>query len=55
MLTTSNTSLQAFNGHNFVPKGVIPNFSIELRGENVYVDVEVLDAPLDYNLLLGCS
>ena len=54
-LTTYKTTLQAFNGQNFVPEGVLPNFSIELGGKIVYVDVEVINDPLDYKLLLGCS
>jgi hypothetical protein len=29
--------------------------SITLEGKSVNVEVEVFDAPLDYNLLLGCS
>jgi hypothetical protein len=33
----------------------LPSSSITLEGKSVNVEVEVFDAPLDYNLLLGCS
>lgn len=55
VLATSNTTLHDFGKDNFVPKGVFPNFSIELGGKIVHVDVEVVDTTLDYNLLLGRS
>ena len=31
----------------------MPTLSIKLGGKNVSIQVEVVDAPLDYNLLLG--
>lgn len=55
MPATSSATLQDFDGHNFVPKGVLLNFSIELGRKIVHVDVEVVDSTLDYNLLLGHS
>ena len=54
-LATYNMTLQDFDIHNFVPKGVLPKFSIELGGKIVYVDVKFFDASLDYNLILGHS
>ena len=33
--------------------GILPTFEIKLAGKAVSVEVEVIDAPLDYNLLLG--
>lgn len=47
--------LKAFDGHTFEPYGILTIFFIELAGKTVLVDVEVLDAPLEYNLLLGNS
>jgi hypothetical protein len=47
--------LKFFNGTWFKPYGVLPLLSIVLEGKKVMVEVEVFDAPLDYNLLLGCS
>ena len=37
--TKSDTNLQEFNGHNFVTKGVLPKFFIELGGKIIYVNV----------------
>jgi hypothetical protein len=47
-----HNTLKAFNGTCFKPYGVIPSFSITLDGKSVNVEVEVFDAPLDYNPLL---
>ena len=45
--------LNDFDGHSFWPQGILPAFLVELRGKTVEVNVEVVDVPLDYNLLLG--
>jgi hypothetical protein len=39
----------------FKPHGIITTFPIELGGKTVFVEVEVVDAPLEYNFLLGCT
>jgi hypothetical protein len=54
-LTESHNTLKAFNGSGFKPYGVLPSLPITLEGKMVNVEVEVFDAPLDYNLLLGRS
>ena len=54
-LTLSNTFLTAFNGRSFCPHGILPDFEIKLAGKTMSVEVEVIDAPLDYNFLLGRS
>jgi hypothetical protein len=54
-LTESHNTLKAFNGIGFKPYDVLPSLSIMLEGKVVNVEVEVFDAPLDYNLLLGRS
>jgi hypothetical protein len=54
-LTESHNTLKYFNGTWFKPYGVLPALSIALEGKEVIVEVEVFDAPLDYNLLLGRS
>jgi hypothetical protein len=54
-LTKSHNTLKAFNGFGFKPYGVLPSFPITLKGKTVNVEVEVFDAPLNYNLLLGRS
>jgi len=52
-LTKSNTTLQPFDGHNFLPKGVLPKFSIELAGKTIYFNFEFVNTTLDYNIFLG--
>ena len=54
-MTPSGALLKDFDGHTFKPHGIVPAFPVELGGKMVTVDVEVVDAPLDYNLLLGWS
>jgi hypothetical protein len=54
-LNKSPTMLCAFNGRGFHPHGILQSLPIQLGGKTVTVDVEVVDAPLDYNLLLGRS
>jgi hypothetical protein len=52
-LTESHNTLKSFNGSGFKPYGVLPSLQITLEDKMVQVEVEVFDAPLDYNLLLG--
>ena len=52
MLTTSKTILKEFDGHLLTPHGILVTFLIELWGKIVTVEVEVVNDPLDYNLLL---
>ena len=52
-LVPSNTLLTAFDGRSFRPHGILPDFEIKLVRKAVSVEIEVIDAPLDYNLLLG--
>jgi hypothetical protein len=54
-LSPSPTLLTTFDGRSFRPHGIIPSFPVQLEGKTIYVEVEVVDAPLDYNLLLGPS
>jgi hypothetical protein len=55
VLSVSPTLLTAFNSRLFQPHGIIPSFPVKLGGKIVYVEVEVVDASLDYNILLGRS
>jgi hypothetical protein len=55
ILSSSPTLLTSFDGHSFRPHGIIPSFPVQLGGKTMCVEVEVVDAPLDYNLLLGRS
>jgi len=52
-LAPSPTLFPAFDGQSFKPHRIIPSFDISLGGKIVQVEVEVVDAPIDYNLLLG--
>jgi hypothetical protein len=54
-LSQSSTMLIAFDGRSFHPHDILPTFPIDLGGKIVEVDFEVVDAPLDYNLLLECN
>ena len=54
-MVPSNTLLTTFNGRSFHPHGILLAFEIKLVGKVVSVEVEVIDAPLDYNLILGRS
>jgi hypothetical protein len=45
--------LTAFDSHSFHPHNILPTFSVQLGGKTIEVEVEVVDAPLDYNLLIG--
>ena len=52
-LVTSPTTMKAFDIRGFHPHGLISALAVELGGKTVSIQVEVVDAPLDYNLLLG--
>ena len=52
-LTKSPTTLKYFDGRGFQPHGLLPALSVELGGKAISIQVEVVDAPLDYNMLLG--
>nr|KUM45854.1 hypothetical protein ABT39_MTgene2208 [Picea glauca] len=47
--------LRAYDGFISQPEGLYQNVPIELEGKMVLIDIEVVDAPLDYNILLGRS
>ena len=49
----SATLLTAFDGHSHRLHGIIPTLPICVGGKTVNIEVEIVDASLDYNLLLG--
>jgi hypothetical protein len=55
ILSPSPTLFTTFDVRSFQPHGIIPSFLMQLGGKTVCVEVEVVDAPLDCNLLLGRS
>jgi len=46
-------TLEAFDGRVSHPYGILTNLPITLEGKTVNLEVEVIDANLNYNLLLG--
>ena len=52
-LIKSPTTLKSFDGRGFQPHGLIPTLSVKLGGKTISIQVELVDAPLDYNLILG--
>lgn len=52
-LVPSSQLLKAFDGHTFKPHRIIQVFLLKLGGKTVSVEVEVVDTPIDYNLLPG--
>ena len=52
-LVPSNTLLTAFDERSFRLHGILPAFKIKLAGKAVFVEVEVIDSSLDYNMILG--
>ena len=54
-LNQSPTILKAFDGRGFHSFGILQDLPIEVEGKTVNIYMEVVDAPLDYNLLLGRS
>ena len=52
-LSQTSMTLKAFDGRTYKPCGIINNLHVELGEKTVNVDVEVVDGPLDYNILLG--
>jgi hypothetical protein len=46
-------NLLAFNRITSQPLGILPRFPITLRGKTVFIDVMVVQDPLDFSLLLG--
>jgi hypothetical protein len=51
-LSKSLNMLTSFDGHSFHLHDILPAFLVQLGGKMIEVEVEVFDAPLDYNLLL---
>ena len=54
-LNQSPTILKAFDGRVFHTYRILQDLPIEVEGKTVNLDVEFVDAPLDYNLILGHS
>jgi len=51
-LSQSPTMLKAFNGRTYKPYGILVNLHVQLGGKSVTIEFDVIDGPLDYNILL---
>ena len=45
--------LTYFDGIYFQLHGILPSLKVQLGGNTIAIEVEVVDAPLNYNVLLG--
>jgi hypothetical protein len=54
-LIPSAITLQAYKGQPSSPEGLFQNVPIELEGKTILIDIEVIDAPFDYNILFSHS
>jgi hypothetical protein len=54
-INQSPNTLKSFDDRGFKPFGVLIALPIELEGKTIIVEVEVVDALLNYNILLGRS
>ena len=52
-INCSPTNLKAFDGRGFHPHGLLPSLLVEQGGKSLSIHVKFVDAPVDYNLLLG--
>ena len=52
-LKPSDITLRAYDGRPSTLVGLYQNVPVYLAGKMVLIDIEVLDAHLDYNILLG--
>ena len=52
ILQPSSTTLGAYDGHPTKAQGILPHVPITLVEKIVLIDIEVVNAQLDYNLLL---
>ena len=55
ILQPSSTTLWDYDGHPTKSQGILPHAPITLDEKTVLIDIEVVNAQLDYNLLLGRS
>lgn len=54
-LNQSPAILKAFDGHGFKPYRILNSLAMELGGETISINVEVVNSPINYNLFLGRS
>ena len=54
-LKASPITLRAYDERPLAPIGLFQDVSVELVSKTVLIDIDILDAQLDYNILLGRS
>lgn len=54
-LVPSSITIQAYDDLPSQLEGLYQNIPIELGGKSIIIDIEFIDSPLYYNILLGCS
>jgi hypothetical protein len=54
-LIPSAITLRAYDGRPSSPEGLFQNVPVELGGKTILINIEVIDAQLDYNILFGRS
>jgi hypothetical protein len=54
-IVPSSITLRAYDCLPSSPEGIFQNVPRELGGKTIMVDIQVIDAPLDYNILFECS
>jgi hypothetical protein len=54
-LIPSAITLRAYDERPSSPEGLFQNVPVELGGKTILIDIEVINAQLDYNILLGRS
>jgi hypothetical protein len=54
-LIPSAVTLRAYDDRPSSLEGLFQNVPVELGGKTILIDIEVIDAPLDYNILFGRS
>jgi hypothetical protein len=54
-LVLSTITLRDYDGRPSCPKGIFQNVPVELGGKTILIDIEVIETPLDYNILFEHS
>jgi hypothetical protein len=52
-LVPSVITLRSYDGRPSSPKGLFQNVLVELGRKTILIDIEVIDTPLNYNILFG--
>lgn len=54
-LSPSTITLHGWDGHLSQPIVLFHNYLVMIADKALSIDHEIIDAPLDYNIILGCS